>query len=81
MEKLKITNQNKYLLTQLNKKQIMVNNFIGGLTWSLGAFIGIALLSVFIGLIISKINLVPVIGGWLSDILKEATKGLQNSGK
>lgn len=77
----KVTGANKYELPYRSRHEIMVNNFIGGLTWSIGAFIGIALLSVIVGLIISKINLVPVIGNWLSDILKVATHNLQNSGK
>ena len=77
----KVTGANKYELPHRSRHEIMVNNFIGGLTWSIGAFIGIALLSVVVGLIISKINLVPIIGEWLSQILKEATRGLQSSGR
>lgn len=77
----KVTGANKYELPYRSRREIMVNNFIGGLSWSIGAFIGITLLSVAVGLIISKINLVPVIGQWLSQILQEATRNLQTSGK
>ncbi len=77
----KVTGANKYELPYRSRKEIMVNNFIGGLTWSIGAFLGIALLGFVVGLIISKVNLIPIIGSWLSQILQEATRNLQNSSK
>ena len=77
MEELKIENQNKYLLAQANRKQIIFNNFLGGLFWSFGAFIGIILVVTLIGIIASKIHFVPIIGNWLGDVLKIATKNLK----
>ncbi|MDO8486957.1 MAG: DUF5665 domain-containing protein [Candidatus Curtissbacteria bacterium] len=73
----KVTGVNKYELTHRTKKEIMINNFIGGLTWSFGAFLGLILVGLVAGIIISKINLVPVIGNWLSQILNHAAQNLR----
>ncbi|MEX2028188.1 MAG: DUF5665 domain-containing protein [Candidatus Curtissbacteria bacterium] len=77
----KITGANKYELPKRSRKEIIENNFIGGLSWSVGVFIGLTLLGVIVGFIVSKINLVPIIGEWLGDILQEATNGLKSPGK
>jgi len=55
----------------------MWNNFLGGFSWSFGAFLGIIIVGLLAGLVISKINLVPIIGSWLGDILKHATQNLR----
>lgn len=47
-----------------SKKEIFVNNFIGGVAWALGATLGIAI----IGFLISKIDLVPLIGDFITDV-------------
>jgi len=51
----------------LRKRQIILNNFMGGVFWGLGATIG---LSIFIAILVLSpyINFVPIIGS-LSQIL------------
>lgn len=49
-------------------KQIVVNNFIGGIFWGLGVTVGLSILFAILGVIFSKINLIPVIGGFVSQI-------------
>ncbi len=73
----KISGANKYELPHRSRKEIMTNNFIGGFFWSLGAFLGIIIIGAIIGLIISKIKFVPLVGNWLGDVLKIATKDLK----
>ena len=57
---------------QINKsrKQIFVNNLIGGMAWAIGATIGLALIAVILTLILKNISLIPVIGNFVADIIK-----------
>lgn len=73
----KATGANKYLLPYKTRRTIFVDNFLGGIAWSFGTFVGLAVLVIIAGFIISKINLVPIIGGWLGQILQEATSKVQ----
>jgi hypothetical protein len=50
-----------------SRKEIFINNFIGGIAWGLGASIGLAILLATIGFIISQINWVPIIGSIVSE--------------
>ncbi len=50
-------------------KDIVVNNFIGGLSWALGATVGLSLIVTILGLIAKNINLVPIIGSFVSNII------------
>lgn len=68
---------NKYLQPYKSKRQIMFDNFLGGLFWSLGTFVGLTILVGISGYFISKIDLIPIIGGWMSQIVQEATSNLQ----
>lgn len=72
-----IQNANKFMIPFRSKKKIMFYNFLGGLFWAFGTFVGLAIIAVIAGFIISKIDLVPIIGGWLSDILSNASGNLR----
>ncbi len=56
---------------------MILDNFLGGIAWSVGTFVGFALLAVLVGFIFSRINLVPIIGGWLSDIVNSAAVNIK----
>ena len=51
---------------------MMFDNFLGGLAWSLGTIIGGGILILIIGFVIGRIDIIPIIGGWLRDILNAA---------
>lgn len=74
---IKADGANKYLQPYKNKKQIMFDNFLGGLFWSLGTFVGLTILVGAAGYFIAKIDFIPIIGGWMSQIVQEATSNLQ----
>lgn len=59
-----------------SKKQIILNNFIGGISWGLGATIGLSLVLTILGIILSKVNLIPIVGDFASQI---TTFVLQNN--
>jgi hypothetical protein len=50
-----------------SKKDIFINNFIGGVAWGLGASLGLAVLIAIIGYIISRIDWVPIMGSIVSE--------------
>ncbi len=73
----KATGSNKYLNLYKSRRAIMFDNFLGGFFWSLGTFIGLGLLTVAAGYFLSKIDLVPIIGKWMAQILQNATTQIQ----
>lgn len=74
----KITGTTKYLQVYRSKPQIMLDNFLGGISWSFGTFLGLATIAIIAGFIIHRINLVPIIGTWLAQILQDATSKIQS---
>lgn len=59
-----------------NRKEIIINNFIGGVAWGLGATVGLSIVIAILGIILSKINLIPIVGEFVSQI---TTFVLQNN--
>jgi len=55
--------------SKLSKKEIIINNFLGGIFWALGATIGLALIFTILAFIAKNINFVPVIGSFVSQII------------
>lgn len=47
-----------------SKGKIFVDNFTGGIAWGLGATVGFAI----IGFLISKIDLVPIVGDFITNV-------------
>ena len=76
-ESLKAAGANKYLQPYKSRWKILIDNFLGGIAWGLGSFIGLAILAVIAGFVISKINLVPIIGTWIAQIMNDATSKYQ----
>lgn len=67
----------KYNQVYRSRKKILLDNFLGGIFWSLGTFVGLAVIALIAGYFLSKINLVPIIGDWVAQILNHATKQIQ----
>jgi len=61
---------NKYEKVTSSWKKIAVNNFIGGISWAIGATVGFSLFVAIIGLILKQINLIPIIGNFTAEITK-----------
>jgi len=49
---------------------IFKNNFFGGIAWGLGATVGVTIILAIIGLILRQINLIPVVGNFVADVVK-----------
>lgn len=54
---------------KLTVREIIFNNFLGGLMWALGATVGLSIIFTTLNLIGGQINLVPVIGEFASDVI------------
>lgn len=61
------------------KRHIMLDNFLGGIAWGLGTVVGISLIAVIAGFLISKIDLIPIIGDWLANVLRYTQASLNRS--
>ena len=55
--------------TKLSLHEIIINNFIGGIAWALGATVGISIIFTILGIIAQQINLVPIVGSFVSHII------------
>lgn len=67
-----MSDQEKYNQVYRSRKEIFLNNFLGGVAWSLGTLVGAVIIVGIIGFLLSKVNLVPLIGSWLAQIIQEA---------
>ncbi len=52
-----------------NRKRIFIDNLLGGIAWGLGATVGISALLAIVGIVMSKINLIPIVGGFIVQTL------------
>jgi hypothetical protein len=60
----------RYEQIKISRKQIFINNFIGGIAWALGATIGLALIVAVLTLILKNVNLIPVVGDFVAKIIQ-----------
>jgi len=51
-----------FLRIYRNRKEMMFNNFLGGIAWALGALFGTGIVIAIASFVISKIDFVPIIG-------------------
>lgn len=59
--------EEKYEQVTKSRKKIFVNNFIGGIAWGIGATLGLAIFLAVFGFIMGKIDVIPVIGTFVSE--------------
>ncbi len=58
----------KYEHVHRGKKQIFLNNFLGGIAWGIGATLGASLLLSILGIILSQLDFIPIIGTFVLEI-------------
>jgi Na+-translocating ferredoxin:NAD+ oxidoreductase RnfA subunit len=64
--------------SKLSKMEIISNNFLGGISWGIGATIGLSLFLFLLGAIAKEINLVPVVGSFVSQVINYILASNQN---
>jgi hypothetical protein len=52
------------------KLEIFFNNFLGGIAWGLGATVGVSIFFAIFAFILNKVNLIPVVGDFVSNIAR-----------
>ncbi|MBI2032626.1 MAG: hypothetical protein HYT09_03185 [Candidatus Levybacteria bacterium] len=62
--------EDKYERVERSKKEIMVNNFLGGIMWGIGVTLGLALLFGILGILVSRVDFVPIVGNFISSIIQ-----------
>ena len=68
-------------ITRLAWWEILLNNFIGGVAWGLGATVGLAMFFAVLTLVANNMNFVPVVGSFVSDIINFILATNPNVGK
>ena len=61
--------EDRHELVTKPRKHIFFNNFLGGFAWGLGATIGLSVFLAIVGLIGKYVDLVPVVGNFVSKVL------------
>lgn len=51
-----------------SRKKMLLDNFLGGIAWSLGVTIGGALVIALFAFILSNVNYVPVVGDFVLNV-------------
>lgn len=59
----------RYEKIGLPRREIIFNNFLGGLAWGLGTTLGLSLVLAILGFFLSRVDFIPVIGDFISRIL------------
>lgn len=49
-----------------------INGLLGGIGWGIGLSIGTAVILYMVGIIIAKIDFVPILGQFLADVIKSS---------
>lgn len=57
--------------------KILFYNFLGGVAWSLGTLVGLSIILAIVGFVLSRIDLIPIIGSWVAEIFQDATSKIQ----
>jgi len=57
-----------------SKKKIIFDNFLGGISWSFGVWIGTTIILILSVFVLSKVNLIPIIGNFVAEISKYVVK-------
>jgi hypothetical protein len=53
-----------------SRKKIIFDNFLGGISWSFGVWIGTSIILLLTFLIASKVDFVPIIGNFVAETLR-----------
>lgn len=60
-------------------KNIIVNNFLGGLSWAVGVTVGFSLIIFILTTLLKNVNWIPFIGDFISNLTSYVLFNLQNN--
>lgn len=70
--------EKRYIEVNPSSKQRFLLGLLGGLGWGVGITIGTAVVLATLGFIVSKIDLVPIIGHFTAEVIKAARENLKS---
>ncbi|OGH47148.1 MAG: hypothetical protein A3A51_01985 [Candidatus Levybacteria bacterium RIFCSPLOWO2_01_FULL_39_10] len=71
--------QDHYEKIYRSKKQIITNNFLGGLAWGIGITLGLGIFLAILVFIARNIDFVPIFGDFISEVINYTLENAQNS--
>ncbi len=74
-----MSSEDKYDKVRESKKELFFNNLIGGIAWGLGATVGAAIILALMGVLLTKVNTVPVIGSYVENVLEYIAENQQTA--
>ncbi len=75
-KEIQVSWENKFMKPLKKRRVIIVDNFLGGLAWSLGTFVGLGIIATILGYIFRRADFAAVFANWLAQIIKEALQQL-----
>lgn len=57
-----------------SRKRIIIDNFLGGISWGVGSVIGATLVVAFIIFVLTKLQEIPFLGNLIQIILREISR-------
>ncbi len=61
-------------ISQSNRQYSFLNSFIRGVLSGLGSVVGATIVVAFLAYMLRNVSLVPLIGGWLAEIINYASQ-------
>lgn len=68
----------KHQMVEKSKKDIMLNNFLGGIAWGVGIMLGATVVIGLIALVLQQMSWVPIIGDTFLAISQYIQQNSQN---
>jgi len=62
-----------------NLKDILINNFLGGLAWAVGATVGISIIIFLLTNVFKNVGWIPFIGDFISNLTSYVLSNLQSN--
>ncbi len=72
----KIETAEKYLRVIDSKKHIVINNFLGGISWALGTIVGFLIISIISVVIIGQTGVLSRVSTWLTNVIENSQKSV-----
>lgn len=68
----------KYDQVQRGLREILINNFLGGFSWAIGATVGLAIVAALLTFVFRNLNLIPFVGKFIAQITDQVLVNLQS---
>ncbi len=65
-----------YIEVNQSTRKHFITGFLGGVGWAFGATIGTAVVAYIISILIRRVDIVPIFGQFIADVIKAAQQNL-----